>query len=169
MDDSRDFLENLYDAHATALFGFVLALTRSEADASDVIQEIFVRLARQPRRAGRMKNPRAYLMQAAYRLVIDAARRRGTRERFVQGHEPGPLFAAADDPDETAFRAALAEALEELPPEQRAAVHLKLWQGLTFAEIASILRIPANTAASRYRYGLDKLRGLLRPLYEEIK
>ena len=57
----------------------------------------------------------------------------------------------------------------ELPPEQREVVHLKLWEGLTFEEIAAALEIPPNTAASRYRYGLDKLRELLRPLYEEIK
>ena len=59
-------------------------------------------------------------------------------------------------------------ALGELPEEQRAVVHLKLWAGLTFEEIAAALEIPPNTAASRYRYGLDKLRAQLRPLYEEI-
>jgi RNA polymerase sigma-70 factor (ECF subfamily) len=48
-------------------------------------------------------------------------------------------------------------------------VHLKLWEELTFEEIAAALEIPPNTAASRYRYGLDKLRERLRPLYEEIQ
>ena len=55
------------------------------------------------------------------------------------------------------------------PIDQRAVVHLKLWSGLTFDAIAEMLEIPLNTAASRYRYGLDKLRERLRPLYEEIK
>ena len=53
--------------------------------------------------------------------------------------------------------------------EQRSVVHLKLWEGLTFEAIADVLEIPPNTAASRFRYGLDKLRERLRPLYEEIK
>ena len=48
-------------------------------------------------------------------------------------------------------------------------MHLKLWEGLTFEEIAAALDISPNTAASRYRYGLDKLRDRLRPLYEEMK
>jgi RNA polymerase sigma-70 factor (ECF subfamily) len=48
-------------------------------------------------------------------------------------------------------------------------VHLKLWEGLTFGQIADLLGIPLNTAASRYRYALDKLRERLRPLYDEIK
>jgi RNA polymerase sigma-70 factor (ECF subfamily) len=67
------------------------------------------------------------------------------------------------------FRERLTGALGELPVEQRAVVHLKLWEGLTFEAIAGLLEIPLNTAASRYRYGLDKLRERLRPLYEEIR
>ena len=63
----------------------------------------------------------------------------------------------------------MAAALAELPPEQRAVAHLKLWTGLTFEQIAAALEIPPNTAASRYRYALDKLRARLRPLYEEMK
>jgi RNA polymerase sigma-70 factor (ECF subfamily) len=63
----------------------------------------------------------------------------------------------------------LSDALRDLPNEQRAVVHLKLWEGLTFDAIAEALGIPPNTAASRYRYGLDKLRHRLRPFYEEIK
>jgi RNA polymerase sigma-70 factor (ECF subfamily) len=79
------------------------------------------------------------------------------------------LFARTADPDETAFRRELADALGELPADQRAVVHLKLWSGLTFERIAEVLEVPLNTAASRYRYGLDKLRARLRPLYDEIR
>ena len=82
---------------------------------------------------------------------------------------PAPLFAPASEPDERAFREALAAALGEIPSDQRAVVHLKLWEGLTFDQIADLLGIPLNTAASRYRYGLDKLRDRLRPLYDEIR
>jgi RNA polymerase sigma-70 factor (ECF subfamily) len=59
--------------------------------------------------------------------------------------------------------------LGELPVEQSAVVHLKLWERFTFEQIAETLDIPLNTAASRHRYGLDKLRKHLRPLYDEIK
>jgi RNA polymerase sigma-70 factor (ECF subfamily) len=48
-------------------------------------------------------------------------------------------------------------------------LHLKLWEKLTFDAIAQTLDIPPNTAASRYRYGIDKLRERLRPIYDEIK
>jgi RNA polymerase sigma-70 factor (ECF subfamily) len=59
--------------------------------------------------------------------------------------------------------------LGELVPEQRAVVHLKLWERLTFEQIAELVGVPPNTAASRYRYGLDKLRERLRSLYDEIR
>ena len=50
------------------------------------------------------------------------------------------------------------EAMQTLPEIYRGVVTLKIWAGLTFSEIADVLEIPANTAASRYRYGLEELR-----------
>lgn len=162
-------LESIYDAHAPALYAFALDLTRHEADAADVLQEIFCRIAERPALLHDVRDERAFLLRMVYTRVVDAARRRQVRKNFAAAPENVPLFAEADDPDEAAFRESLARALGELPADQRAVVHLKLWQGLTFEEIAAALRIPPNTAASRYRYGLDKLRALLRPLYEEIR
>ena len=164
-------LERLYDEHAQALFAFLLNLTRHEADTRDLLQEVFVRLARRPELLNGVREPRAFLLRLAHNLAIDLMRRRGTRERHHEqlAAEPLPVFATAAEPDEQAFRRELAEALAELPPDQRAVVHLKLWEGLTFEQIAELLEIPLNTAASRYRYGLDKLRTRLRPLYDEIR
>lgn len=53
------------------------------------------------------------------------------------------------------------EALTDLPPEQREVVVLKVWQGRTFDEIGRLLGISPNTASSRYRYALEKLRAAL--------
>ena len=61
------------------------------------------------------------------------------------------------------------EAMKTLPDAQRTILQLKLWDGLTFEEIAHAQGIPLNTAASRYRYALEKMRTLLRPLYEEMQ
>lgn len=164
-------LERLYDEHAQALFAFLLNFTRDEQDTRDVLQEIFVKLARQPDLLTNARDERSFLLRLAHNATIDLMRRRGTRTKHHEqfGVEQLSIFAPADDPDETAFRTELARALGELPADQRAVVHLKLWAGLTFEEIAATLEIPLNTAASRYRYGLDKLRTRLRPLYEEMK
>ena len=164
-------LERLYDDHAQALFAFLLNLTRDEHDTRDVLQEVFAKLARQPGLLDGVRNERAFLIRLAHNAAIDLMRRRGTREKHHEqfGAEAVTPFAPTADPDEQTFRAALAEALGELPRDQRAVVHLKLWEWLTFEQIAAALEIPPNTAASRYRYGLDKLRERLRPIYEEIK
>jgi RNA polymerase sigma-70 factor (ECF subfamily) len=153
------------------LFAFLLNLTRDEPDTRDVLQEIFVKLARQPDLLRGVRDERAFLIRLAHNAAIDLMRRRGTRDKTREQFtsEAASPFAPATDPDEQAFRDAFAAALAELPDEQRAVVHLKLWEDLTFEQIADALDIPPNTAASRYRYGLDKLRERLRPLYEEIK
>jgi RNA polymerase sigma-70 factor (ECF subfamily) len=161
----------IYDEHAPALFAFLLNFTRNEDDTGDVLQEIFVKLARQPALLDAARDRRTFLIRLGHNAAIDLMRRRKTRlanhEQF--GAERLSVFAPASDPDEAAFRAELSAALGELPADQRAVVHLKLWEGLTFERIADVLEIPQNTAASRYRYGLDKLRARLRPIYEEIK
>jgi RNA polymerase sigma-70 factor, ECF subfamily len=164
-------IERLYDEHAQPLYAFLLNFTRNEADTRDLLQELFVKLARKPKLLNGVHEERAFLIRLAHNAAIDLMRRCGTREKTKENLAAEFIspFAPATDPDEKIFREELAVALGELPAEQRAVVHLKLWEGLTFEEIADVLEIPPNTAASRYRYGLDKLRGRLRPLYEEMK
>ena len=170
MPDEFD-LETLYDEHAQALYAFVLDLTRSDADTKDILQDLFTKLARKPSTLRGVRNIRAYLLRLAHNAAIDLMRRRGTRDKYAQegAIESSCLFETTDDPDEEAFRRALDDALRELPPDQRTVVHLRLWEGMKFEEIADLLEISLNTAASRYRYGIDKLRQRLRPLYNEIK
>jgi RNA polymerase sigma-70 factor (ECF subfamily) len=69
-----------------------------------------------------------------------------------------PADAEHADPQE---HRAIEAALRALPAEQREVVHLKIYDGMTFQAIADRLEIPLNTAASRYRYAIDKLRELL--------
>jgi RNA polymerase sigma-70 factor (ECF subfamily) len=164
-------IERLYDGHAQPLYAFLLNFTRDEADTRDLLQEIFVKLAREPKLLASVRDERAFLIRLAHNAAIDLMRRRGARNRTMDNFAAETIspFAATANPDEKFFRDALAGALAELPEEQRAVVHLKLWEELTFEEIAAALDISPNTAASRYRYGLDKLRDQLRPLHEEIK
>jgi RNA polymerase sigma-70 factor (ECF subfamily) len=164
-------LEQLYDEHAQALFSFLLSFTRNETDARDVLQGLFVKLAQRSELIEGARDQWAFLLRLAHNLAVDLIRRRGTREKSHEkmAAENASLFAPAADPDEQVFRESLAAALGEIPADQRAVVHLKLWEGLTFDQIGELLGIPQNTAASRYRYGLDKLRERLRPLYDEIK
>ena len=164
----RDDLGGLYDAHAPAVFAYLLNATRDYAQASDILQEVFVKVAERPEVIHELRSPRGWLIRAASCRLIDAFRKHAREEAATaEAALDAELFVAADQPDERAFDAALADALGSLPEEQRAVVHLKIWEDMTFGEIAEALRISANTAASRYRYALGKLEGLLRPLHDK--
>jgi RNA polymerase sigma-70 factor, ECF subfamily len=164
-------LERIYDDHAPALHRFLLRLTGHEADARDVLQDIFVRLAKSPRMLEGVAAQRPYLFRVAHRLVIDRARREQTRQAYDDRAAREYELVTHPEPssDEAVWRqASVAASLAALPLEQKAVVVLKVWEEMTFAEIAAVLDISPNTAASRYRYALDKLREALRPLHNDL-
>ncbi len=161
-------LERIYDAHASGLFQYLVTFTKTEADARDLLQELFVKLARGVE--WRSQSEKSFLFRLAHNLAIDWLRRRRARSA-----NEARLLAEQDmdgramvDPDAALLKRSFVDAMKMLPDEQRTVLHLKLWEGLTFEAIAEAQGIPLNTAASRYRYGLEKLRMRLRPLYEEL-
>ena len=157
-------LEALYQEHAPALYRFLIRLTGNEAEVKDVLQEVFIRLAKSPGILEDVESPRAYLFRMANRLTIDRMRRDQTRQYYnnqAQQEREIHFSPPAADHDEAWRWKILGNSLLALPCEQKAVVHLKIWEGLTFAEIAGVLDIPANTAASRYRYAIEKLRRAL--------
>jgi RNA polymerase sigma-70 factor (ECF subfamily) len=162
-------LEQVYDAYASGLFHYLVAFTKTEADAHDLLQELFIKLARGARTE--LQSEKAFLYRSAHNLAIDWLRRRKVRwdseERLLQELDEDPQRAADPDADFLARR--FAEAMKTLPDEQRTVAQLKLWDGLTYEEIAEAQGIPLNTAVSRCRYALEKLRAFLRPLYEELQ
>ncbi|MFT5188074.1 MAG: RNA polymerase sigma-70 factor (ECF subfamily) [Verrucomicrobiales bacterium] len=163
-------LARVYDDHAQALFGFVWNWTHSDAETRDVIQDVFAKLTAKPTILEGVSFPRAFLIQMARHRLLDRERqkqRRSLREASLTQEES--LFADVEDPDATFFRNSLELSLAELPQLQRSVLYRKLWEELTFSQIADTLDILPNTAASRYRLGLAKLREQLRPLYEEIQ
>lgn len=163
-------LAAIYDEHAPALYAWLVSLTSDEEDTRDVMQEVFCRLATHPRTLDDVQDARAFLLRMARNAAYDLFRRRSARQRTAETYQLERVspFAAEEDPDAKVFGEALAGAMGELPAEQREVLHLKLWQGLTFERIGEVLAVSPDTAASRYRYGIDKLRGLLRPIFEEL-
>jgi len=147
--------------HAPKFLFFARQKARSDADAQDLMQEAIIEAAQ--RNAWQGPPPPALVFATIHRRAIDWARRedrRAAREAAAYEAQPGFWFDSAVEERE---RAALIQgAMEKLPAIYREVIALKLWGGLTFAEIAESLEIPANTAASRYRYGLDELRKLTR-------
>src|SRR5438552_18574135 len=92
----------LYDEHAQALFSFLLSFTRNETDTRDLLQELFIKLAKQPGLLDDVREQRPFLIRLAHNLAIDQIRRRGTRGRNYEqfAAESLGLFATSPDPDE---------------------------------------------------------------------
>ena len=148
------------DGHAAALVLFARQWAPTAGDAEDVVQDGFVRFWRARDRAA---DQVAYLFACVRRAALDwlrGRRRRTAREeRAARPESAEPLLLSG--PERAERRQAIEVALARLPEEQRTALVLKVWGGLTFPQIAEALDIPANTAASRYRYALARLRELL--------
>ncbi|QJE95610.1 RNA polymerase sigma factor [Luteolibacter luteus] len=160
-------LERIHGEHVTAMYRHGLALLRDETAVRDLLQDVFLKLAEGRVDPGDLESERAYLLRMIHHGAIDRLRRDKVRRDHVE-KTPEEIFQSSPDPDREAFRRQLERALDQLPPEQREIVILKLWEERTFDEISKICGISLNTAASRYRYALDKLRGFLRPTYEEL-
>jgi len=140
---------------APSLVLFARQWTRSAADAEDIVQEAFVRFWRKQHDIAN----RGLLYATVRSIALDFIRRDSRRARresvAMSDGDPKvePAFAIEDDSQH-----ALVAALDSLPIEQREVLVMKIWNELTFVEIASALEISQNTAASRYRYALAALK-----------
>jgi RNA polymerase sigma-70 factor (ECF subfamily) len=139
---------------------FARQWVRSPSDAEDIVQEAFVKFWR---RHHKIDN-RALLYATVRSIALDHIRRDSRRAR-----REAEAFSGAEQSAQPQFECAgesqqaLAAAIDLLPHEQREVLVMKIWNDLTFAEIASALEISQNTAASRYRYALSALRKNFQP------
>jgi len=159
--EQEEAFAEAYDRYARRLYRTALAALGRREDAEDAVQEVFASLVRSRRQLAAVRNLSAYLFVALRRAAGRIASRRALqpitsddtcREAASPASLPGPMDNHR-----------LVRALAELPPEQREVISLKIDGELTFAQIGEVLQISPNTAASRYRYALEKLRSRLAP------
>ena len=122
------------------------------------MQEVFLRLVRVSRKDPAAVQSRAYVFRVARN---EAYRALGRRRRAMTTCHDHLLEARDARQGSESERVTLQEALTKLPEAQREVVHLKVYMDMTFAEVGQLTNVPLHTAASRYRYALDKLREVL--------
>ena len=155
--------ERLYEAKVAELILYGRALGLSHGEAEDVVQETFEALLRRPNPPAK---PEHYSVRSFRNRALNY--RRSLWRRLTRELESRRWFDRV--PDETAREKAAMRCLAELPVEQREVIVLKVWHEYTFEEIGELLEVSPNTAAGRYRYGLQKLRACLKgEAYERIE
>jgi len=156
----------LYDRYHRQCFSFAARILGVESDAEEAVQETFVRVWRS---AGQYDPARAgvpgWLLSITRNLCIDELRRRRRRAPEVQTLDGALERAGPDRTDQEAERKILGEqvrgALQALGSDQRSAIELVYFHGLTSQEVGRLLNVPAPTVRSRLRLGLLKLGGIL--------
>jgi RNA polymerase sigma-70 factor (ECF subfamily) len=135
------------------LYGRALGLSHGEAE--DVLQETFAGLLERESPPAQAQN---YVIRSYRNRALNY--RRSLWRRLTRELESIRWFERA--PEETDQERAAMKGLAELPVEQREVIVLKIWHQMTFEEIGQLLELSPNTAAGRYRYGLQKLRANLK-------
>jgi RNA polymerase sigma-70 factor (ECF subfamily) len=159
-------LRETYRTYAPAVFGLALRVLGSDALAQEVTQDVFVRLWEQPTRFDPARGQlRAYLLamthsRAVERVRSEESQRRkrdaATRERVVHAPtDPAHIVTARADGD------AVRKALAELPEDQRVAIEMAYFDGLSYREVADSLGEPEGTVKYRIRSGMQKMKAAL--------
>ena len=159
--------ESWLDDHGSRLLLYARQQTRSEADAEDVMQEALVQLVRAVE-SGDFRGSEgqwyAYALTAIRHRAMDAGRRAQVRRNYVEAQQDSGEGICEETPwlscgaDDEYLRKQVEKLLRKLPPEFAEVVVLKIWDGLTFQQIADTTGVPMPTVCSRYRYALKKMR-----------
>ena len=163
-EDERALAE-LYDRYGRVAYGLALRIVRDQALAEDAVQEAFLTVWKT---AGSFRSdkakPSTWILTLVHRRAVDVVRREERRRAApLEGtEEPDERALAADEEIALSDRRRLVqEALRQLPDEQREALELAYYGGLTQSELADRLGVPLGTVKSRMFAALARLRELL--------
>ncbi|HEX4797600.1 MAG TPA: sigma-70 family RNA polymerase sigma factor [Humisphaera sp.] len=154
--DQRAFA-SLYDRLGTPMLRVAAAMLGAD-EAQDAVQDVFVGLAKSRERLLLVEDLDSYVFACLRNIVGQRLKRLKIEQlrlsEFAANASSGKTQPAGTDED-------LEIALRKLPADQREVIALKVDGELTFAQIAQVLGVSPNTAASRYRYALEKLRRMM--------
>jgi RNA polymerase sigma-70 factor (ECF subfamily) len=155
-------LAAFYDRHAGRVLGLLLRLVPDRAEAEDLLQQTFWEVWT---RAGQFdparSRPTTWLLLIARSRGLDRARRRSATVGLAGVPEPVTRAEVSADLEQGETGRQVADALARLPEEQRQAIQLAFYGGLTHEQIARQLSLPLGTVKSRIRIGMQRLRELL--------
>jgi RNA polymerase sigma-70 factor (ECF subfamily) len=156
-------LAQVYDRYRLILFGLIVRILHSREEAEDVLQEVFLQVWRRAKDFDEARG-RAFtwLVTVARSRALDRLRSLGARARLAEAAPPIEYIGdAAADVFQSEQAEVIRRALAQIPVDQRQALFLGYFEGLTQSEIAARLGAPLGTVKTRMRTGMTKLRELL--------
>jgi RNA polymerase sigma-70 factor (ECF subfamily) len=160
----KDALRQIYMEYKDTLLTIAASLLHDTYAAEDVLHDVFVSFASSAGKLELRVSLRSYLITSVVNRVRDRFRKK--KHHMVELDKAGQISSGSKNPEQLAVFAEhshlSADALLKIPLEQREAIILHLNGGMTFKEIAQVQHVPMNTVQGRYRYGLDKLRTILK-------
>ncbi len=165
-------LATLYDRTSPQVFGLIYKILNNREAAEEVTLDVYTQVWRQAHTYDHARGaPGAWLMMLARTRAIDRFRAGAAEHGRVESLDAAALFASQDDTPEQDVegqerRRYVQQALAVLTVEQRQAIALAYFYGLSQSEIAEQLQLPLGTVKTRIRLGMIKLRDALAP-YEE--
>jgi RNA polymerase sigma-70 factor (ECF subfamily) len=162
--DGGQALAELYDRYGRVAYGLAYRVLQDSSLAEDAVQEAFLIVWRTAGTYIRERGkPSTWLLTLVHRRAVDLVRREQRRRQPAPVEAPSAATAAAEEEATLRDRRrAVQEALRQLPADQREALELAYYGGLTQSELAQQLGVPLGTVKSRMFAGLRRLRDLLR-------
>lgn len=155
-------LENVITEFQDQLFKFAFYRTGSFADSQDIVQEVFIKLYHENDNLASVNNIKNYLYRCINNACIDY-QRKGKKLKFESIDMivlPSEIYEndASDHLIQIEEYDRIEKLLNGLPDEQSETIRLRIFDNLSFVEIAKILEIPVTTIKSRFKYGIDRLK-----------
>ncbi len=156
-------VEMMWDRYAGDLFAYLLVILCSRHDAEDVLQTVFVKIVQKRHRLAKARHLDAYVYRIARNEASGFINRR-KKDRTIKAIDKSWLIVPEGHQELIDLAEELQAILARLPQPQREVIVMKIYRQKTFLEISRLLGLSQNTIASRYRYGMEKLRTLLENL-----
>ena len=155
-------LGGLYDLTSVRLVRFSATITGNGHDAEDAVAAALVRVATSPYQLAQAKRPWPYLLRMVRNESLQIVRRK-RRCQAAGNLSDLRTRRLVDQAEQEEMHRAVWMALRKIPTAQAEVVVLKIWEEMTFAQIAEVLDLSPDTVASRYRYAMEKLFRSLQP------
>ena len=153
--------ELAYNRYGATLYRYALMIVADHGMAEDVIHLVFMKYIRSGRKIAELEALYLYLRKAVRNESYKQLQKKTANEQLKLNYSRRPLLESKSEDSAFEQQLIIEEAISKLPPPQREVLHMKVYENMTFREIAEIIDESINTVSSRYKYAINKLRNIM--------